>query len=127
MLGVGKVSMLYEQLVLRPLRRLYLQGPSFVGFWGGQALADVCAQMSTVPASFWAEHPDRCDVLVEQRLQSFVVTVETVAYAWAAYRAVSAYFWRWAVVHPIVTELRLLRAGAPENLRLEGKDGRAQG
>ena len=32
--------MLYDRLVLRPLRRLYLQGPSYLGFWGGQALAD---------------------------------------------------------------------------------------
>ena len=121
--------MLYDRLVLRPLRRLYLQGPSYLGFWGGQALADVCAQMSTVAAAFWAEHPDRCEELVTQRLQSFVVTVETAAYAWLAYRAVTACVWRWTVVHPIVSELRRLRAGAPENLRLEGKDagGRAQG
>ena len=121
--------MLYEKLVLRPLRRLYLEGPAYLGFWGGQAVEDVCAQMSSVAAAFWAEHPDRCDDLVTQRLQSFVVVVETAAYAWAAYRAASACVWRWTVVRPILHELRALRAGAPENLRLGGKDGggRAQG
>ena len=40
--------MLYDRLVLRPLRRLYLQGPAYLGFWGGQALADVCARVEAV-------------------------------------------------------------------------------
>ena len=117
--------LLYEQLVWRPLRRLYLQGPSFfgMGFWGGAALPDVCAQLSTVPAAFWAEHLGECEDVVTQHLQSFVVTVETTLVAWVAYRMCSAVCWHWTVVRPIVHELRALRNNRRENLQLEGKDG----
>ena len=122
----GKGCMLlYDTLVWRPLRRLYLQGPSFfgVGFWGGAAPPDVCAQLSTVPAAFWAEHPGECEDVVTQHLQSFVVAVETALCAWVAYRTISAGFWHWTVVRPIVHELRALRTDRRENLQLESKDG----
>ena len=111
-----------ERLLLGSLRRLYLHGPAWwgVGFWGGQDRADICAQLSTVPAAFWDTHPEECHTLVEQHLRSFVIAIEFGFYGWAAYRALTACLLRWSVVHPIVKELRALRA-SPENLRLEDK------
>ena len=112
-----------ERLLLGSLRRLYLHGPAWwgVGFWGGQAREDICSQLSTVPAAFWAAHPEECHALVEQHLRSFTIAIEFGFYGWAAYRALTACLLRWTVVHPIVSELRALRAAAPENLRLEDK------
>ena len=60
---------IYESAVVAPLRRLYLGGPRSLGFWGGMALADICAHMSGVPAEFWrarGEQGEQCDALVHR-------------------------------------------------------------
>ena len=121
---------LYEWLVWMPLRRLYLLGPPVLGFWGGQAEEDICAQVSRVPSHFWTGHYDECRALVDKRLQTFVVTMELGLYTVLLYRFLSAMLTHWSVVRPLVRELRKLRKLGDEeegkNLPLQKSQGSAK-
>lgn len=112
----------YDWLVWRPLRRLYLLGPTLLGFWGGQAEEDICAQVSRVPSTFWTGHYDECRALVDKRLQPFVVSIEMALYVVLLYRLLSAMLTHWSVVRPIVRELRRIRGTGVKNLPLEQSD-----
>ena len=93
---------IYESAVVAPLRRLYLGGPRSLGFWGGMALADICARMSGVPAEFWrarGEQGEQCDALVRRELAAFVVGVEAVVCTLGAI-ALCRVAWHRAVVEP---------------------------
>jgi hypothetical protein len=60
-----------------PLRLLYRFGPDLhgFGFWNGQALSDICAQLSQVPASFWARNAAECQALYERHEFAFLISV----------------------------------------------------
>jgi hypothetical protein len=59
------------------LRPLYFRGPSLFGFgfWQGQAPADMCASITTVPASHWQSHPSECEAVLRRNLDAFAIGV----------------------------------------------------
>lgn len=65
-----------EWLVLKPLRLFYHHGP----VWRGASLSDACAQMTTVPASFWDTQPDTCQERFDREFQSFSIAVGVTGY-----------------------------------------------
>lgn len=66
-----------------PLFHLYRNGPSVlgVGFWNGQAYEQVCAQITRVDASFWANgNMDTCHSLIQRRFDGFLIMLYVPAF-----------------------------------------------
>ena len=74
---------LLNMFVVRPLARLYLDGPSVLGMWAGRPLPDICAQLTNTDAAFW-HSSDRnileCEAHVERHFNSYMVLVSTAGY-----------------------------------------------
>lgn len=114
-------SALAAALFVTPLRGLYFNGPALggYGFWGGADPADMCAQLTGVPASTWSVGPmsGQCDALLERHFRAFAWAVCFSVYAWGAYSVASLVWFRYAVVRPMADELRsvlaVMRASPP--------------
>lgn len=71
-----------------PLLHLYLYGPTFgsYGGWGGQALPDICAQLTSTSSQHWDKNMDLCADMVHTRFDGFFtlfsVTLYTVFVFW---------------------------------------------
>lgn len=72
----------YELLILSPLARLYLHGPSFggIGFWNGISIYTICSQKTTLLPEFWKSHSTECIQLISKHFYGGVVLFETVTY-----------------------------------------------
>lgn len=59
----GLLHCIYHLTLFRPMKFIYLHGPSLRGWggWNGLEWPDICSQLSQgVQASFWIEHPTEC-------------------------------------------------------------------
>lgn len=102
-------------VTLVPLRALYFMGPAWhgYGFWAGKAPADMCAQLTGMPATDFLGDPPaaaRCAARLEREYMAFQTGVLAVAYVWALYCAASVLWWRVAVVRPMAAEVRHVAA-----------------
>jgi hypothetical protein len=72
----------YEWLVLTPLARLYMFGPSVggIGFWGGQDISEICAQKTNLSSEFWKENSFECFQLISKNFYGMVVLCESIFY-----------------------------------------------
>lgn len=90
----------YEYVVLVPLARLYLHGPSLGGwgFWNGLDLSVICSQKTNLLPEFWKSHPTECIQLVSKGFYGVLVLLETVTYfllIWVILRCVANLCKRW--------------------------------
>lgn len=86
----GYLAAAYEVAFVAPLRRLYFRGPGLL-FWGGRAPEDVCAALTGVAATHWAQSTDgACATLLSSSFGAFLVAVETLAYFLLLYRVACA-------------------------------------
>ena len=78
---------IYEYIVLSPLARLYLYGPSWgtFGFWNGMDTTIICSQKTQLSSSFWEEHPHECLQLISKHFYGTVVLFETIVYFTVVY------------------------------------------
>jgi hypothetical protein len=85
------VHSIYEKLILSPLARLYLYGPSLGGwgFWNGLGMHVICAQKTNLLPDFWEHHPFECAQIVSKQFYSSVVFIETFVYFFIIWRSVS--------------------------------------
>jgi hypothetical protein len=91
----GGKMWIYDVLFVNPLRTLYLNGTTILGFWNGQSALQICAQVTHQSELFWQQHPDDCSVIVEQRFAAALSTVQILLYftcMWLTFSAV----WTWA-------------------------------
>lgn len=72
--------------VVEPLRYLYVHGPALGGwgFWEGRPQADACAELTAVPASFWASNVEPCSELLDRKFHAGLTLLAVAAYALAA-------------------------------------------
>lgn len=100
-----------------PLRALFRKGPSWLGGWQGRDQADMCAEMTNSPATFWIAHELECTDLVEKKFQSYQIVVQTLAYAYLVFTMagliVRACIFKWAVVNPVERLLTSAASTAP--------------
>ena len=77
----------YEWFILTPMAKMYLFGPSFLGwgFWAGQDLSQICSQKTNVPSEFWEKNPLQCVQLITKSFYAMVVVIETILYCWFAF------------------------------------------
>lgn len=67
---------IFDYAVVYPLRLFYQHGP----IWKGASLPDVCAQITRVDASFWAEQPLQCKLMFERQFTSFSTGIGVTLY-----------------------------------------------
>jgi len=96
-----------------PLWALFHKGPSWLGGWQGRDQADMCAEITNSPATFWIVHESECTGIVEKKFQSYQIVVQTLAYAYLLFTMlgliVRACIFKWTIVNPVE---RLLASAA---------------
>ena len=100
------ITKLHDIVILSPIRRLYLHGPTCLGMWGGQALPDICAYLSRADSSFWSLNIDACHDMVEKKLTSYSVALEAGLYSFILYRTISAWIQHYTLIRPLLREIR---------------------
>jgi hypothetical protein len=102
------LSSLGYTLFVYPLKSLYFLGPSFsgVGGWGGTNAADICSQITQVPASHWINYSEVCSELLERKFSSFLVLFFCSAYLWTLYKILNYLWFRYFVFGPLIAELK---------------------
>jgi len=96
------LTAVYQRLCVRPLARLYLLGPKALGFWQGAQPEQMCSTLTASPATFWTQSlttRQECHRLIGVHFQSYLVLVETVLLAVAAYKSVK---WTGALLRRLV-------------------------
>ena len=73
---------IYEFIILTPLARLYLHGPSWgtIGFWNGVDINIICAQKTQLSVSFWENNSSECLTLITKQFYGMIVMFETICY-----------------------------------------------
>lgn len=101
----ASVAAVARYFVSAPLRALFERGPSWMGGWQGRDRADICADLTGSPATFWLVHDVECDEIVEKRFQSFLVVVQISVYGYLVFTMlgllVRACIFRWTVTLPM--------------------------
>lgn len=110
---------LYKTFVVKPLARLYLWGPRMgnFGFWGGQTLHDICAQITSVSSDFWIKHPDECLVTISKSFYSLLILFESVLYVVFIYKVVQLGYWLVGLVGMGIKKITLRCAKKRSRLR----------
>jgi len=84
----------YAHLVVRPLARIYMEGPGTLnwGFWYGADAADVCMHITggSTSADHWARNPQECFRMIERRFNALLIVFENFMMVVAAIRAIDA-------------------------------------
>ena len=95
-----------------PLRTLYLNGPSLLGYgwWEGVGEADLCSQITGVGAEFWdGEHSqDACGDLIERKVFAFEIGTLAITTLGMTILLGSTLYWRWCILRPLTQELKML-------------------
>ena len=58
-----------------------MNGPSAFGLWAGKGAADICAELTKVPASTWDIMASECILLIDRQFNSMYVTISFVIWA----------------------------------------------
>jgi len=107
------MSPLVSTLVTAPLRTLYFNGPTMLGFWGGAGKEDICYSLTGTTANFWIQHFAQCLQLCDQKFDAFRTVVVFISYSFLLYRLLTTIAFHLLFTRPILNELRALRA--PQN------------
>lgn len=85
---LGWLMRLLALMVEQPFGVLYRDGPAAgaYGFWQAKANADVCAELTAVPAAHWSVQAAECAALIERRAHSWVLLVYAALYVLVAWR-----------------------------------------
>eukprot|EP00899_Mesostigma_viride_P000902 jgi/Mesvir1/10812/Mv21208-RA.1 len=86
------MAFLYDAIVRRPLRELFLRGPHLfgsLGFWQNMDKHDICAEMTTTSSELWQRSPQYCEQVIDNRFESLHVLMKTVLLWAAVYKALA--------------------------------------
>jgi hypothetical protein len=96
-------------IIHNPLRTLYFNGPTALGFWGGALPQDICFSLTGTPSVFWAQHVQECMRLCEHKFDAFAVIITFGVYVALVFRCVEAVAMHLCFTRPILCELRRRR------------------
>lgn len=68
-------SALYENVVVKPLSRMYL-----VGYWMNRDQDKICYDITGVSEIDWGAHSTECQQVISNHFTSWIVFLETVLY-----------------------------------------------
>jgi hypothetical protein len=101
----------YRVLLFNPLKVIYLHGPSLsgFGFWNGQELPDICAQLSKGVGTmrFWQENLDQCESQIDKQVVALCILVWFIFFIVAFYLVIQMSMWQYyqyAVLRPALSE-----------------------
>lgn len=92
-------------LFAKTIKNMYLLGPTSLGGWGGMALPDICASLTTTPAHFWDVHLNECYDLIERNVTGVNVVCDTLLYFFLFYRIVTSLTTYMFYVRPVMSLL----------------------
>lgn len=80
------------RLLNYPLYKLYTMGPRWghLGFWEGRPSSDICAELTNAPASFWEQHSDECERVIDKKVTSMGVLIAVTLYTYTVITGVAA-------------------------------------
>lgn len=67
---------LYTRLIVKPLRNLYLYGPSWIG-WQGLSSSQICASVTQFSELFWLDHDQECQELITNKFEAYKISLES--------------------------------------------------
>ncbi len=70
----------FQTLVLQPLARLYILGPTWLGMWGGRSPHDICAQITQTNSKVWMRNEMECFHIISKAFYSHVIVIKTLGY-----------------------------------------------
>lgn len=87
----SKFRYVYTLLILKPLARLYISGPSLhgIGFWQDKSPESICAHLSSSDEQFWRKNPEECSRIIASHFYSWVILLEYVGYCLILYKLVT--------------------------------------
>ena len=71
---------LVDKAVVVPLYTFFLRGPRLLGCWYGLPNEEVCAELTSIPASVWTTLESECQDLIDRHFNSYFVTFQMIAY-----------------------------------------------
>ncbi len=82
---INNVSGIIWYFVGFPLKILYFNGPSALGFgfWEGKSGEDICSQLTNVDSAFWVigeDHQSACRDILDRRFNGFALAIGVVIY-----------------------------------------------
>ena len=86
-----------------------MNGPSAFGLWAGKGAADICAELTKVPASTWDIMASECILLIDRQFNSMYVTISFVMYVCIAYHVFTQLWFRFFILRPALQALQDLR------------------
>ena len=95
--------------ILNPLRNFYFNGPYLNGWggWEGMPKEDICAQITKVSSNLWKNLAiENCNLLLENKFQSFSVALYTFTYAWLLIKIFNYVWFRFLIFGPIMKEIK---------------------
>jgi hypothetical protein len=87
----GRPTAQIESLV----RYIFVNGPSWLGSWEGQSVADICSGLTKIDASHWQYLTSPCEQLIDRKVHATIVGLSTVGLAALAWHCVSACSFYW--------------------------------
>ena len=90
-----------------PLKRLFLDGPVSLGFWGGARQEDICASITGSPAHFWATQVDACIQIVDRNFIAFATLVYSAFYLFCVFRFINTLLFYWSFTRPVLQQLNM--------------------
>ena len=84
----SKFRHVYTLLILKPLARLYISGPSLhgFGFWQNKSPETICAQLSSSDELFWRRNPEECSRIIATHFNGWVILFENLVYLLILYK-----------------------------------------
>ena len=82
-------------VVGQPLFYLYMSGPTWLGGWKSKSEWDICAQMTSVDASFWSINQAECSNMIEKDFHSVLTVVQVMLYVWILHGGATTLYYRY--------------------------------
>lgn len=98
-----------DWMLKTPLRDVYLNGPSALGLWAGKRAADICAELTKVPAVTWELMASECVLLIDRQFNSIYVTVSFILYLGVTYHIFTQLWFKFFILRPALRALQDLR------------------
>lgn len=89
-----------------PLRDVYMNGPSALGLWAGKRAADICAELTKVPAVTWELMASECVLLIDRQFNSIYVTASFILYLSVTYHMLTQLWFKFFILRPALNTLR---------------------
>lgn len=99
---------LYNKILREPFFIFYLKGPHIIGCWEGIDLINICSQLSGTTAHFWITNMDECNVMINNKFESYYILLITILYCMFLIKIYEYLWWRYFVYTPIINKIDYL-------------------